>query len=89
MKELSANSLKLRAQAHRKIINTSGVPILSSGNTVRAGQAVGGRHLVTLAPKGSNHSEELLDRAVTLVGGRKGLQQGVLKGLTGWLVEIR
>ena len=47
-----------------------------------------GRHLVTLAPKSSDLSKELLNRAVTLVGGCKSLQQGVLKCLTGWLVEV-
>ena len=49
---------------------------------------MGGCHLVTLALKSSDLCEKLLYRAITLVGGRKGLQQGVLKSLTGRLVEI-
>ena len=88
MKELRADNLKLRSQAHQKVIDPSKIPLLCSANTVGAGQAVGGRHLVTLAPKSSDLGKKLLYRAITLVGGRKGLQQGVLKSLTGRLVEI-
>ena len=83
MEELRANSLELRSQAHQEVIDPSRIPVLCGGNTVGAGHAVRGRHLVTLAPKSSDLCEKLMYRAITLVGGRKGLQQGVLKSLAG------
>jgi hypothetical protein len=89
MKELGANSLKLRTQAHQKVIDSPRIPVLRCGYTVGTGQAVGGLHLITLAPKRGDLSEKLLDRAVTLISGRKRLQQGVAKSLTGRPVEIR
>ena len=88
MEELRVNSLKVGSQAHEEVIDPSRLLILCSSNTVGAGQAMEGRHLVTLAPKSSDLSEKCLNRTVTLIGGRKGLQQGVLKGLARRLVEI-
>ena len=88
MEKLRANSLELRSQAHQEVIDPSSIPVLCGGITVRAGHAVRGRHLITLAPKSSDLGEKLMYRAITLVGGRKSLQQRVLKSLARWLVEI-
>ena len=61
MEELRAYNLKVGAQAHEEVKDPSRIPVLCSGNTVGAGQAVSRRHLVTLTPKSSNLCEKLLD----------------------------
>ena len=77
MQELSANSLKLKAKTHKKLIHVVKVMILGRRSTLGTCQTRRGSHLITLAPEVGDLGKESLSRTITLIVNTKSLKQGV------------